>query len=163
MTWVDYVVFGVMGLSVAWGLWRGLVREVISLAGWVIAFLAANLLAGPVGERLPESFARPELRVLAAFVAIFVATLIVATLVAILLSKLLKAVGLGSLDRLLGALFGVARGLLVVLVLALLAGLTRLPGDAAWKASLCSPALAEAALKVKPWLPPAFAERLRYH
>ncbi len=163
MTWVDYVVAGVMGISVAWGLWRGLVREVISLAGWVIAFLAANLLAGPVGDRLPETLARPELRVLIAFVGIFIAALMVTTLAAILLSRLLKAVGLGGLDRLLGAIFGVARGLLVVLALALLAGLTLLPRDAAWKASLSGPALTQAALKAKPWLPPAFAERLRYH
>ena len=163
MTWVDYVVFAVMAVSVAWGLWRGLVREVISLAGWVIAFLAANLLAGPVGERLPESLARAELRVLAAFVGIFIVTLMVTTLAAILLSRLLKAVGLGSVDRLLGALFGVARGLIVVLALALVAGLSRLPSDDAWTGAVCAPVLTHAALQAKPWLPPALAERLRYH
>ena len=59
MTWIDYAVFGVMGLSIGWGIWRGLVREVISLAGWVIAFLAANLFAAPLAETLPASISRP--------------------------------------------------------------------------------------------------------
>ena len=60
MTWLDYAVLGVMGISIAWGIWRGLVREVISLAGWVIAFLAANLFAGPLAETLPASISRPR-------------------------------------------------------------------------------------------------------
>ncbi len=162
MTWIDYAVLGVLAISVAWGVWRGLVREVVSLAGWVIAFLAANLLAGPIGEALPESLGGPELRVLLAFVGIFVSTLVVATLTALLLSKILQAAGLEGLDRTLGALFGVARGALIVAALALLAGLTRLPGDAAWTASLTGPMLAQAAMAIKPWLPPALAERLRY-
>jgi membrane protein required for colicin V production len=163
MTWLDYAVIGVIAISALWGVWHGFVREVLSLAGWVIAFLAANLLAGPVGERLPESIARAELRVLLAFVGVFVVTLIVTTLVALLLTRLLKAAGLGGLDRTLGGLFGVARGLVILLAIALLAGLTRFPADPAWRGSFFAPALARAAVAVKPWLPPAFAERLRYH
>jgi membrane protein required for colicin V production len=162
MTWIDYAVLGVTAISVAWGIWRGLVREVVSLGGWVIAFLAANLLAGPAGEMLPESLAGPELRVLLAFVGIFIVTLALSTLTALLLSKLLAAAGLGGLDRALGALFGVARGLLIVVAFALLAGLTRLPEDAAWTASMTGPTLAQAAIAIKPWLPPKLAERLRY-
>jgi membrane protein required for colicin V production len=163
MTWIDYAVLAVMVISVAWGVWRGLVREVISLAGWVIAFLAANLLAGPMGETLPESLGNPELRVLLAFVGIFVVVLAVTTLTALLLSRMLKAAGLGGFDRSLGALFGVARGLLVVLGLALIAGLTRLPGDPVWNASFSGRAMAQGAIAAKPWLPPALADRLRYH
>jgi membrane protein required for colicin V production len=162
MTWIDYAVLGVTAISVAWGIWRGLVREVVSLGGWVIAFLAANLLAGPVGEALPESLAGPELRVLLAFVGIFIGTLALSTLTALLLSRLLAAAGLGGLDRALGALFGVARGLLIMVAFALLAGLTRLPEDAAWKESMTGPIFAQAATAIKPWLPPKLAERMRY-
>jgi len=162
MTWLDYAVLGVMAASIVWGLWRGLVREVMSLAGWVIAFLAANLFAGPLGETLPQSIPRPELRVAAAFVAIFVATLVVTTLVAVLLSRIVKAAGLGGLDRLLGALFGTARGLLVVLAAVLLAGLTPLPRKPFWTESASGASLAGAALALKRWLPPSLAERLRY-
>jgi len=163
MTLLDYGVLGVLGLSIAWGVWRGLVREVISLAGWVMAFLAANLLAGPLGEMLPTSIPRPELRVLIAFIGVFLLTLTVTTLAGLLLSKIIKKVGLGGLDRTLGGLFGVARGSVIVVAFSLLAGLTSLPLHPIWKDSVCGPALGRAALALKPWLPPAFAERLRYH
>jgi membrane protein required for colicin V production len=163
MTWIDYAALGVMAISVVWGAWRGLVREVISLGGWVMAFLAANLLGGPLGEALPDSIARPELRVLLAFVGIFVLTLAISTLVGVFLARLLKAAGLDGLDRTLGALFGVARALLVLLALGLLAGLTRLPGDPSWTQSITGPLLTQAAMAAKPWLPPALASRLRYH
>ncbi|MGE5639974.1 MAG: CvpA family protein [Clostridia bacterium] len=163
MTWVDYTLIGVVVASVAWGVWRGLVREIVSLAGWVIAFLAANLLAGPVGERLPESMARSELRVLVAFVAVFIASLVLTTLAGLLLSKIVKAAGLGGLDRALGALFGLARGALIVAALALVAGLTSLPQQDAWRRSVCGPALERLASALKPWLPPLLSDRLRYH
>jgi membrane protein required for colicin V production len=163
VTWLDYAVLGVVALSVAWGLWRGLVREVISLAAWVIAFLAANLFCAPLAEALPRSIPQPELRVIVAFVAIFVVTLTLATLVAVLLSKALKAVGLGGLDRTLGGLFGIARALLILLAFALVAGLTSLPRQPVWKASWSGPLLGRTVNELKPWLPPALAGRLRYH
>jgi membrane protein required for colicin V production len=163
MTWIDYAALGVTAISVLWGAWRGLVRETISLGAWVIAFLAANLLAGPAGDALPESLGRPELRVLLAFVGIFIITLAVCSIAGLLLSRLLKAAGLAGLDRMLGALFGVARALLILVALGLLAGLTRLPADPAWGASVTGPILERAAIATKPWLPPAFTSRLRYH
>ncbi len=162
MTALDYAVLGVVAVSVLWGAWRGLVRELISLAGWVIAFLAANLFAGPLAERLPGALRTPELRLLAAYVAIFIASLVVTTLLGFLLSKLAKAAGLGGLDRALGALFGLARGALIVVAFALVAGLTSLPKKPLWKDSASGALLARTAAALKQALPPAFAERLRY-
>jgi membrane protein required for colicin V production len=162
VTWLDYGVLAVLLLSTAWGAWRGLVREVMSLAGWVIAFLAANLFAGPLADLLPKAIQRPEWRTLIAFVAVFIATLVVTTLASVLLARILKAAGLGGLDRMLGALFGLLRGLLIILAFALVAGLTLLPRQPAWKNSVSGTTLAQAALGLKPWLPPALAERLRY-
>lgn len=162
MTWLDYAVLGVLGVSVGWGIWHGLVREIVSLAAFVMAFLAANLFAGPMSEYVPISVVRPEFRMLLAFIAIFIVTLFVTSLAGMLLSRLLKAVGLGALDRALGGVFGVARAAVVLLAFALLAGLTALPRDVAWKRSFSGPVLARGALALKPWLPPAFAERLRY-
>lgn len=163
MTWLDYAVLGVLALSVAWGLWRGLVREVISLAGWVNAFLAANLFAEPLADALPRSIPQPELRVIVAFLAIFLVTLTLATLAAMALSRALKAAGLGGLDRTLGGLFGVARAALIVLAFALVAGLTSLPRQSAWKESWWGPVLGRTMVQLKPWLPPPLAARLRYH
>jgi membrane protein required for colicin V production len=162
MTWLDYAVAGVLAVSVAVGAWRGLVREIVSLAGWVIAFLAANLLAGPLAVHLPAEIPSAELRALAAFVAIFVATLVLASLMALLLSRLARAAGLGGVDRTLGALFGLARAAILLAAFALVAGLTSLPRQPAWKGSLSAPWLGAAAIALRPWLPPAFGERLRY-
>jgi membrane protein required for colicin V production len=79
-----------------------------------------------------------------------------------LATLLLKASGLRPLDRVLGALFGVARGALVVLVLVLLAGLTPLPQQQWWRQALFAPPLETAVLAVMPWLPPELAKRIRY-
>ena len=163
MSGLDYAVIGVLALSTAWGAWRGLVREVISLAGWVLAFLAANAVAGPLGDALPRSMSNPDVRAIVAFVAIFVVTLTLATLAAIALSKALKAAGLRGLDRTLGGLFGVARGLLIAIAFALVAGLTLFPQNPVWKASWSGPMLGRTVEQLKPWLPPALAGRLRYH
>lgn len=162
MTWLDYAVLGVVGVSVAWGIWRGLVREIVSLLGWLVAFLSASLFAGPMSVHLSESIPTTEMRVVAAFVAIFIAALVVTTLLGIVLSHLVKAVGLGGLDRTLGSLFGAARAALVLAAIGLLAGLTSAPAQPWWQASYSGPVLAAAALALKPWLPPAFAGRLRY-
>jgi len=162
MTWLDYAVVGVFAVSLVVGAWRGLVREVVSILGWLIAFLAANLLAGPLGPLMPQAIPSPELRVAAAYVAIFVGSLMATALVGLLLSKILKAAGLGGVDRMLGAIFGAARGLLIVLAAALLAGLTSAPRQAFWRDSASAPLLTQAAQALKPLLPQTFAERLRY-
>lgn len=163
MTLLDYAVLGVITVSVLWGLWRGLVREVISIAGWVLAFVAANVLAVPLADVLPRAIPTPELRLLTAFLGIFIAVLVVAALSGLLLSKVVKAAGLGGLDRLLGSVFGLARGLLIVVAFALVAGLTSVPRHAYWRDSVSGPLLARTALALRPWLPPSFAARLRYH
>jgi membrane protein required for colicin V production len=162
MTWLDYAVIGVFAVSLVLGAWRGIVREVISILGWVIAFLAANLFAGPLGPVMPQAIPSPELRVAVAYVAIFVASLIVTSLVGLLLSKIVGAVGLGGLDRMLGALFGAVRGVLIVLAAAVVAGLTSAPRESYWRDSVSGPLLAQAAVALKPLLPQTLAERMRY-
>src|SRR4029079_10769563 len=162
VTWLDYAVAGVLLFCVLWGLWRGLVREVVSVLGWVIAFFAANLFAGPLGQVLPAEIPTPELRVAAAFVAVFVCSLIVTTLIGLLLSKMVKAVGLEGLDRTLGALFGTAKGVLILVAVALRAALTSAPRRGYWRDSIVGEPLARSALLFKQLLPPTFAERLRY-
>jgi membrane protein required for colicin V production len=162
MTWLDYAVLGVLVASVLWGAWRGLVREVIGVLGWVIAFLAANLFAGPLGPTMPEFIPTEELRVLAAFLGIFVGVLIVSTLLALLLSRLVQAVGLGGLNSVLGGLFGVARAVVIVLAVAVLAGLTSAPQQPFWRNSVTGEMMGRAALVLKAWLPQTLADRLRY-
>lgn len=162
MTWLDYAIIGVLAASIAWGVWRGLVHEVLSLAGWVLAFLAANLFSGPLSESITAAM-RPELRVLFAWLGVFVVVLMAASLGAVLLAKFIKGVGLASTDRWLGALFGLVRGLLIAVAFALIAGLTSFPKSAVWKDSVFGAPLANTVVQLKPWLPPALAQRLRYH
>lgn len=162
MTWLDYAVLGVMGVSIVWGAWRGLVREVIAVIGWVLAFFLANLLSPSLANALPQSLPSLELRFLVAFIVLFVASLAVATLAGLMISKLVRVAGLGGLDRMLGSAFGAARGALIVLLFALFAGLTALPQKPLWRDSVAGQPLSRVAQAVKGWLPPAFAERLRY-
>jgi len=162
MTWFDFAFLGVLAISVAWGVWRGLVHEMLSLGGWILAFLAANLFAGPLSESLTSTM-QPELRVMLAWLAVFVVVLLAASLAGMLLRKFIKTVGLASTDRALGGLFGLARGLLIGLAFALLAGLTALPRQPAWRNSVSGDSLAQGALALRPWLPQSFAGRLRYH
>ena len=162
MTWLDYTVITVLVVSIAWGAWRGLVHEVFSLAGWIMAFLAGNLFAAPFAELLPAAM-RPELRVVVAFVVIFVGTLVIAALIAALITKFVTVSVLHSLNRTLGALFGLLRGLLIVVVLAMVAGMTSLPRREAWTHSATGYSLAQTVIQLKPWLPPALAARLKYN
>jgi membrane protein required for colicin V production len=162
MTWLDYAVLGVIGVSFVWGAWRGLVREVVAVIGWVLAFFLANLLSPSLSNALPESIPSPEFRFLVAFAALFVASLAVTTMAGLLISKLVRVVGLRGLDRMLGSAFGAARGALIVLAFALFAGLTALPQKPLWRNSMAGQPLSRAVLAVRGWLPPTLAERLRY-
>lgn len=162
MTLFDYAVLVIVGLSVAFGAMRGLVREVLSLVAWVTAFVAANFLAAEIAALLPQTVATVELRLLAGFMIVFVAVLILMIVLAIMASKLVKSAGLGVEDRLLGGLFGLARGLLVVVILVLLAGLTSLPRQPVWRNALLSDPLQSVAVRIKSWLPVEFAKRVTY-
>ncbi len=166
VTVFDFVVLGMVVLSLAVGAWRGVVSEILALLAWVAAFLAARTWATPVGELLAagpvESLSDPLLRQVIGFVVIFVVVLILFALARWLVSLLLKAVGLAPLDRVLGALFGIVRGILVVWVAVLLAGLTALPQQQWWRQAVLALPLETAVLAAKPWLPPELAKHIRY-
>ena len=162
MTAFDYAVLIIIGSSVVLSVVRGFSREVLALAGWVIAFLTANALSGIVSEWLAPFIRDGSLRALTAFVSIFVVTLIVVSLLGMMVSRLLKRAGLGLEDRLLGGFFGFARGILIVLTFVLLSGLTALPRQPAWSDAMLSPPLEALAAAMKPWLPQAVSRYLSY-
>jgi membrane protein required for colicin V production len=162
MTLFDLVVVIIVGLSVLLSLIRGLVREVLALAAWVVAFLAANVLSSQIAPWMPEALPNDELRLLAGFLCVFVGVLIAMSVLAILASKLVKSAGLGVEDRLLGGMFGLARGLMVVMIIVLLAGLTSLPRQAVWRNAMLSDPLELFASHVKSWLPADLAQRITF-
>jgi membrane protein required for colicin V production len=162
MTWFDYAVLGVIGLSMLVGVFRGFIREVISLAGWVAAAVLASSLAATVAEWGPAG-GSPVARVAIAFVLVFLAIVLLAGLLGWLLANLVKAAGLGLADRILGAIFGFVRGLLVVLVAVMLAGLTALPREPLWRGSVLSGPLETAVIAAKPLLPRELAQRIKFN
>ncbi len=158
----DYAVLAIVGFSVLLGLIRGFVREVIALASWVVAFAVAGAYGGDVAPLLARQIPDDNWRVLAAVVALFVVVLVVINIVAMLASKLIKSAGLGFEDRLFGGVFGLLRGVVVVLVLVLGAGLTVLPRQPVWKDAMLAAPLEKLAVFVKQWLPQDWAKNISY-
>lgn len=135
LSWVDLGLALVMLLSVGMGLWRGLVFELMSLAGWVVAYFAASPLALLISPHLPESKLGPAVAHVVALALAFALVLLVWGLVARLIKSLIHASPLSVLDRLGGAGFGALRGVLVALVVVLFGGATPVAESATWKAS----------------------------
>ena len=162
MTLFDHAVLTLIGFSVLLGVIRGFAREVIALASWAVAIVVASVYGGEAAPLLARQFPDESWRVLAAFVAIFFVVLIVMSVIGLFTSRLIKSAGLGVEDRVLGSLFGLARGLLVVLVLVLLAGLTALPRQTVWKDAMLAAPLEKLAVLVKQWLPQDWAKYISY-
>ena len=162
MTLFDYAVLLIIGVSILLSIMRGFMREVMALLAWVVAFWVANLFTDQVAPQLPAAIPSPELRYLAAFALLFLATLLVMMLLAIAMSQFMKMIGVGPWDRTLGAVFGLARGLIIVLVLVLMAGLTSLPKQPIWKNAMLSAPLEALVKTIQPWLPVELSKRLNY-
>ncbi len=162
MTVFDYVVLVIMGLSVLLSILRGFVREALALVSWLVAFFVAKLYTLELAPLLPQSIPSQSLRILAAFLILFLATLLICSLLAIALSAVFKRVGLGWMDRSLGALFGLARGIVIVGVLVLLGGLTTLPKDVRWRNAMFSAPLEAMVISLLPWFPTDIAKHVKY-
>jgi membrane protein required for colicin V production len=162
MTAFDLIVIGIVGLSAVAAFLRGFVRVAASLAAWVVGCVAALRFSAPVGALLPDLGESSLTRYIVAFLLIVIGVLIIGGLGGLALSRLLRAAGFGSLDRFLGAILGLARGVVIVVFLMLLAGLTSLPKKDWWQNAFFSPPLTVAALSLRPWLPKAWAEQLHF-
>jgi membrane protein required for colicin V production len=162
MTLFDYAVLAITGFSIVLGAMRGLVREVIALASWVVAVFVASAYGAEAASLFERHIANESWRALVAVVVVFITVLIVMSLIAMLASRLIKSAGLGAEDRVLGGFFGFARGLLLVVVLVLLAGLTGLPRQTVWKDAMLAAPLEKLAVIVKEWLPQGWAKHISY-
>lgn len=132
LTAVDWVIIVVLVVSTLLSLWRGFVREALSLAGWVAAFLVANLFVDQMASLLAGTIGNITGRYVAAYAILFVATLVSATFVTFLAGKLVSATGLSLLDRLLGTVFGFARGIILILVCVFVLQQLMRPQDLQW-------------------------------
>lgn len=129
---VDWVIVVVLVISTGLSLWRGFAREALSLAGWVAAFIIANMLGGQLASLLAGAIENITGRYVAAYAILFVGTLIAATLLGKLAAQLIKVTGLTLLDRLLGTVFGFARGVILILVFVFVLRQLVSPADLQW-------------------------------
>ena len=160
MTGFDFALIGVVLVSVLVGLLRGAVYEVLSLLGWPLAFVLSTSGAPKLAVLLPVK--TEVTRNALAYSLVFVAALLVWAMLVWLLSKLVKAAGVGWADSLMGALFGVVRGVLVVLALVWMAGTTHLPEQRFWRDARFSGNAEDLAISTKMWLPDNLAQRIHY-
>lgn len=162
MTSFDYLVLAILCASAVLGLLRGLVKEVLSLLACVVAFLAAIWWGPLVSAWLTNLIENTLLRTAVAYGLVFIVMLLLVGLVNLTLATLIDKTGLGQADHGLGALFGLLRGVLIVLVLVALAGYTELPAEPWWKEARLSGTVVQGIQQIKLMLPPSLSSWLPY-
>lgn len=160
LSWIDWALLAVLLLSVLVGVWRGLVFELMSLVGWVVAWVGAQLLGRDLAPWVPVGEAGSTARVLACFVLAFVGLLIVWALLARLLRLLVQASPLSLPDRVLGGGFGLLRGGVLLLALATVLALTPAARWAPWQQSEGARWLGAVLHGLAPLLPSELARHL---
>jgi membrane protein required for colicin V production len=162
VTLFDYLVIFVLIASVVISTMRGLVKEMISLASWIVAFVVANAYGAELAKLLPAMVPGEVVRLILAFIVLFIGVRILMGLLGMAVDALIKAGGLSLTDRGLGGLFGLGRGLVIVLAAVILCGMTTIPQQDFWKNALLSPLAETGARTVKPFLPAAFAQHVQF-
>ena len=158
MTAFDYVLLFLLAGFMLISMTKGLVREVISLVSWVVAFYVATHYGDILIPWLPNAVSGDVMRMIVAFIG----TRIVMAILARLVNVVLHATGLTLLDRFLGALFGLAKGALVALALVLVCGMTKIPEQPFWKNAMFSPMAVQVAKMTMPYLPDYFVEYIHF-
>jgi membrane protein required for colicin V production len=160
MVALDWVFLAVLAASLLLGAWRGLVYEVLSVLSWVAAFVLAQWLAPNAAAMLPMGGSGEAIRYAAGFIVVFIAVVFTGGVLAWLTKKMVEAVGLRPIDRTLGAAFGLIRGAVLLLALAVVINMTPLKRGEWWTESKGAD-VATATLKgMKPVLPERFGHYL---
>jgi membrane protein required for colicin V production len=160
ITPTDWILLAILLASLLTGAWRGLVYEVMSVIGWLTAFVMAHWFAADVAAHLPMQSAGESLRYAAGFVMVFVASVFVAGLISAMLRKLISVIGLRPVDRVLGAGFGLFRGVILLLVLTVVLHLLSMTQSEWWQDSQGGPVLTALLKGLKPLLPAHFGAYL---
>jgi membrane protein required for colicin V production len=162
VTWFDIAVLVVLGVSMLIGVMRGFVKEVMAIAAWVLAFVLARQFAPAVAGWLPQALQPAGLRLAAGFLCLLFGGLLLLWVATYFALQLIRSQGLTLADRTIGAIFGFLRGVLIVLVGVLVAGLTVLPKEPGWRNAWFSAPFEALAISVKAWLPEAVKTRIEY-
>lgn len=151
-TSIDYLILTIIFISTFLSFWRGAVREVLSLVTWVLALWLAFHYNPLVQAYFETMITNPQIRLIVSFISIMIVVLVLGTFVAIAFTKVVRSVGLSSLDRVLGITFGFARGVLMIAIAILLARFTELPNEKWWEESQLIPPIAQISDAMKTWL-----------
>ena len=162
MNWADIAIIGIILISAVISLFRGFVLEMLSLMAWVVSFWAAATFAPQVATLLEDTVSMPTARTVLAFIGVLVVTLVLCGLVNYMIGRLIEKTGLSGTDRMLGGIFGLLRGVAIVAVAVLIAGLTQIPGASWWQQSQVIAPFETAALQIVDYLPPDLAKHFSY-
>ncbi|MGB1879503.1 MAG: CvpA family protein [Gammaproteobacteria bacterium] len=162
MNWVDASVVTILLISVTVSVVRGFIREVLSLLAWIVSFWAATVFAAPASRLLEPYVSVLTVRLVVAFVGVLVIALLLGAVINHLVGKLVDKTGLSGLDRLLGAVFGLARGVAIVGIAVLVGGLTALPAHAWWQEAYTLPPFEHLARYALSWLPDDLSRHFSY-
>lgn len=162
MIWIDFTLIGLVFVSFVIGLLRGFIKEVFSSAFWILASWVSLSFSREFSGFLESTISYPPVRMFASFVALFAITLSLGGLIAFLLSVLAENTRLTFMDRFGGMIFGVVRGIIVVTVVVMLAGLTPLPKDSWWTESTLIPPFQTLAVWLLDHISSGMAEYISY-
>jgi membrane protein required for colicin V production len=162
MTWPDYAILAVVAVSALVGALRGFIKEVFSLLVWIAAFVVAWRFSGDLALWMEDAISLPSARTVIGFTGLFIVVLLVGGLANYLLGRLVETTGLSGTDRLLGGVFGAARGLALVVATLLVSGFTPLPEDPWWTESRTIQRLLPMVEWTASLLPESIAEYLEF-
>lgn len=162
MIWIDWLILLVILLSAVISVVRGFFKEAISLAGWIIAIWLGLAFSGEIAALLAKIISVPSVRIIVSFSMVLIFVLVLTALASHFATLVVKKTGLTGTDRVLGVVFGVARGAVIVGILVLLAGLTALPRDPWWREATLIPHFQRLAVHIRAMLPTDVADEIRF-
>ncbi|MDO5073571.1 MAG: CvpA family protein [Neisseria animaloris] len=158
----DILALGVIAASIIVSMVRGVITEIASLLTWIAAFIIAKMFAVPFADIAFSSVSPHGLAVALSFVLLFFAAWLVQHFLRSLLTSAVSAMGLGSINRMLGGVFGAAKGVLLVTLAVLICSFTDLPQTSDWQQSFSAVYFEALAQLAVPYLPPAVADKIQY-
>ena len=162
IAWIDVVIISLVVLSAILSLFRGFVKEALALITWLVALWVAMAFYEELAVWLSQWIAVPSAQKVTAFALLFICVLLLGAMVNYLAGKLVDKTGLTGTDKMLGVVFGIARGAVIVAILVLLAGLTPVPQDPWWQDSMFLGYFEELAMWMRDFLPSEIANNITY-
>ncbi len=162
LNWIDYSIIAIVCLSGVISLFRGFIKETFSLINWVAAFWLSWLFFRDLSNLLVQWISLPSARLGVAFIAIMIVVLLIGGIITYVFSRLVEHTGLSGTDRMLGMFFGIVRGVFIVAIIILLAGLTAFPQDPWWKQSVLIVYFQDISIWLKSLLPDDIASYFTY-